>query len=398
MKAFESISIANVTLKNRIIRSATYEGCCTEEGVPLEEYYALYEELAKGDMGAIITGFAFTSREGRAMQSKQAGIDSDEKIDLYTDMVKRVHKHNCPVFMQISHAGRQTTKARAGTYPGGASKKRSLYFRSRPKPFSTSEAAVKVEEYAQAANRARLAGLDGVQIHAAHGYLVHQFLLPAINKRKDNYGIDKKTNIGTKFLEEIILSIRHLCGDDYPILVKISGGTDLKPAFNLNQFRRLVTFLDSMKVGGIEISYGTMDHALNIIRGDFPTDLILKVNPLFNNTNTLKRRVNKLIINTYFEPVRKKFTQTYNLYYAKIAKSLTDIPIISVGGFRNDSEISSAIEKGHTDIVSLSRPFICEPDLVSKMIQNNSWDSACINCNYCSVMCDSGKPTKCYQT
>jgi len=398
MKAFESISLANVTLKNRIIRSATYEGCCTEEGVPLEEYSALYEELAKGDMGAIITGFAFTSREGRAMQSKQAGIDSDDKMELYTNMVERVHKHDCPVFMQISHAGRQTTKTRAGTYPGGASKKRSLYFRVRPKPFSTDEAGAIVEEYAQAANRARLAGFDGVQIHAAHGYLVHQFLLPAINKRKDKYGIDIETNIGSKFLEEIILAIKHLCGDDFPILVKISGGTDLKPAFNLNQFRRLVTFLDSMKVDGIEISYGTMDHALNIIRGDFPIDLILKVNPFFNNSNTLRRKVNKLIISAYFEPVRKKFTQTYNLYYAKIAKTLTDIPIISVGGFRNASEISSAIEKGHTDIVSLSRPFICEPDLASKMIQNNSWDSACINCNYCSVMCDSGKPTKCYQT
>ena len=237
-----------------------------------------------------------------------------------------------------------------------------------------------------------------MQIHAAHGYLVHQFLLPAINKRKDKYGIDKKTIIGTEFLEEIILSIRHLCGDDFPILVKISGGTDLKPAFNLNQFRRLVTFLDGMKVSGIEISYGTMDHALNIIRGDFPIDLILKENPLFNNSNTLRRRINKFLINTYFEPVRKKFTQNYNLYYAKIAKSITDIPIISVGGFRNASEISSAIERGDTDIVGLSRPFICEPNLVSKMIQNNTWDSACINCNYCTVMCDSGKPTRCYKT
>jgi len=397
MKAFESISLGNVVLKNRIIRSATYEGLCSEDGIPAEEYYALYEKLADGDVGAIITGFAYTAAGGKAMQARQAGIESDDQIKFYSELVNRVHNYGCPVFMQISHAGRQTTKARAGGIPGSASGKRSLYFRNKPKAYTIDDTNTRVEEYAMAASRAKKAGFDGIQIHAAHGYLVHQFLLPAINKRKDKFRIDPVTNIGSKFLEEIILSVRRHCGDDFPILVKISGGIDLKPAFSLIQFRNLITFLDNMNVDGIEISYGTMDHALNIFRGDFPVDLVIRENPFFKNNNAIQKRIDKLIINTYYGPVRKKFSQTYNLYYAKIAKTLTDIPIISIGGFRNAKEIITATEKGHTDIVGLSRPFICEPDLVRKMIQNNLWISGCTNCNYCAIMCDSGKPTRCYQ-
>lgn len=397
MKTFKPISIGNISLKNRIIRSATYEGYCSEHGIPEDGYYKMYEALAANEAGAIITGFAFTSEDGKAMQSKQAGIESENKISFFSEMTARVHQFDCPIFLQISHAGRQTTKARAGGKPGASSTKRSLYFRSRPRVFSTSEVYAKVEEYALAAMRAKKAGFDGVQIHAAHGYLAHQFLLPAINQRNDEFGIDHKTNIGTGFLEEIIKAIRDHCGDDFPILIKISGGIDLKPGFSNKQFSNLIGFLDKMKVDGIEISYGTMDHALNIFRGDFPLDLILRENPFFKSGNIISKKINEMMIKAYFRPVRLSFSPTYNLHYAQLAKSLTDIPIMSVGGFRNSTDIIDAIENDKTDIVGMSRPFLCEPDLVRKMIQHKSWVSECINCNYCAVMCDSGNPTKCYQ-
>jgi 2,4-dienoyl-CoA reductase-like NADH-dependent reductase (Old Yellow Enzyme family) len=396
MIAHEPISIGNLTLRNRVIRSATYEGCCDEKGFPRKEYYDLYEELAKGGAGAIITGFAFTSLEGRAMQANQAGIESDGKISFYKELTSLVHRRNCPIFMQISHAGRQTSRERAGGVPGSASAKKSLYFRIKPKEFTQKEIQERIEEYALSAFRARDAGFDGVQIHAAHGYLVHQFLLPAVNKRKDIYGINPSTKLGTRFLEEVINLTRKLCGNDFPILVKISGGVDLRPGFNEHHFVNLISFLDRIMVDGIEISYGTMDHALNIFRGDFPVDLVMRENPFFNKRGILRRGVNKLVLSTYYRLKLKEFSENYNLKYAWRAKGITSIPIISIGGFRNLNQINDALEKGYTDIVGMSRPFINEPDLVMKMTQNHRWESGCDNCNYCAVMCDSGKPTICY--
>ncbi|MEN8224608.1 MAG: NADH:flavin oxidoreductase [Bacteroidota bacterium] len=396
MKTLDPISLGNVELKNRIIRSATYEGRCDSKGTPDDSYYAYYENIARHNAGAIITGFAYTSEEGRAMQYQQAGIESEDKISFFTELTRRIHQYDCPVFMQISHAGRQTTKARAGGRTVSASNSRSLYFRTSPRSLSTEEVYEKIHEYALAAKRAMEAGFDGVQIHAAHGYLVHQFLLPVTNKRKDEFGLDATDKIGTRFLEEIIISARKLCGERFPILVKVSGGIDLKPGFDAGQFTALIKFLDKMKVDGIEISYGTMDHALNIIRGGFPTDLIMRVNPFFRNGKSMWNGVNHLILK-YYKYRRHAFSRRYNLQYARRAKSHTNIPIISVGGFRDLHEINDAIEGNQTDIVGLSRPFICEPDLCSKMIKNSSWASRCINCNHCAVMCDSGKPTKCYQ-
>ena len=308
MKALEPIWIGSLALKNRIIRSATYEGCCDELGFPGQKYYAFYEELAKGGAGAIITGFVFTSMEGRAMQKGQAGIESDEKIAYFKRLTSSVHRFDCPIFMQISHTGRQTTMERAGGRPGSSSAKRSLYFRVKPRAFSQDEIAQRAEEYALAAKRSRDAGFDGVQIHAAHGYLVHQFLLPAVNKREDEYGIDPSTSLGTRFLEDIINLTRKHCGEDFPVLVKVSGGIDLSPGFSNEQFRRLIAFLDRMHVDGIEISYGTMDHALNIFRGDFPLDLVMRENPFFNNTGSLKKYINRLVLNTYYRTAMKKFS------------------------------------------------------------------------------------------
>jgi 2,4-dienoyl-CoA reductase-like NADH-dependent reductase (Old Yellow Enzyme family) len=332
------------------------------------------------------------------MQANQAGMDSDEKVGFFKETTRRVHRYNCPVILQISHAGRQTSFSRASGRPGGASGKRSAYFRVRPRALSTEEVYKKAEEYGLAAKRAKMAGFDGVQVHAAHGYLVHQFLMPATNRRSDKFGINEGDTIGTRFLEEVIMSVRKYCGNNFPLWVKVSGGVDLRPRFTAGQFIALIRFLDRMKVAAIEVSYGTMDHPLNIFRGDFPVGLIMSENPFFKSTNPIRRRANKLLLDTYFRQRRKRISSGYNLPFAELAKKHTAIPVISVGGFRDAKTIFTAIHTNRTDLISMSRPFISEPDLVMKMNNHKNWVSSCINCNYCAVMCDSGKPTKCYQS
>jgi len=221
--------------------------------------------------------------------------------------------------------------------------------------------------------------------------------LPLTNNRKDIFGIDCETKIGTKFIDTVIDKIREKCGDDYPIIVKVSGGDDYKNSFKEFQFINLIRFLDGKKVSGIEISYGTMDYALNIFRGQrIPMDAALKYNPRYKIKNRLMRFFFKNLLAAIMAKKFITFSPMYNLSYAKLAKKNTDIPIICVGGFRKCEELYSVIENGLVDFVSSCRPFICEPNFAIKLKEDKNYTSACMNCNMCAIMCDSGNITKCY--
>jgi 2,4-dienoyl-CoA reductase-like NADH-dependent reductase (Old Yellow Enzyme family) len=398
MKLFEPVTLGTCQMKNRIMRSATYEGLCDISGTPTAAYTEQYGDLAKNNIGGMITGFAFVSKDGKAMQPGQAGMDSDDKINAYKKVTDRVHEYGGKIFMQLAHAGRQTSKEAAGGRVYGASTRKSAYFNVKPGKMSRDEINRVIENFADAARRAQDAGFDGVQVHAAHGYLHHQFILPAVNNRDDIFGINPQGKIGIRFLEKTIDLIRERCGNNFPLLVKISAGDDYREKFSEEHFIHLVQFLAKKKVDGIEISYGTMDHALNIFRGDsFPSKQIIRYNPKYKSTHALYIYLWKHYIGPYVAGKFKPFTPAYNLGYAQLAKKYTDIPIICVGGFRNGREMEMAVEKGYTDIVSLCRAFICEPDFATRIATDNSYQSGCKNCNRCAIMCDSPFPTKCYQ-
>jgi 2,4-dienoyl-CoA reductase-like NADH-dependent reductase (Old Yellow Enzyme family) len=397
MKIFEEANIGNCTLKNRIIRSATYEGLCNADGFPGSGYARFYAELAHGGMGAIITGFAYISKDGRAMHPRQAGLDSGEKIPNFKEMTAAVHENGVPVFLQLAHAGRQTLRKVTGSRVVGPGTKRSSYFKEKPEMINKEAIRAVAAKFGESAAMAREAGFDGIQVHAAHGYLLHQFILPSINTRKDEFGPDGQEKIGTRFPELVIQSIRRHCGPDFPLMIKISGGDDYRIRFTEDQFISLIRFLDGQKVDAIEISYGTMDFALSIFRGDFPAELILEHNPFFKNKTQLMKRLNRALYFPLYRSRLKPFKPMYNLDYAILAKAHTRIPIISVGGFRSGKEIALAIEEKGIDFVSLSRPFIAEPDFALKIRDNAVYHSKCCLCNYCAILCDTASRTTCYK-
>ena len=383
---------------NKIFRSATFEGMADEAGFPTKEYLELYTNLAKNDVKNIITGFAYISKEGRAVHPKQAGIDEDEKIEHFKKITDSVHKYNSKIYLQIAHSGRQTSSKVTGRTVVSSSSMKSKYFRSTAKQLTINEIYKIIDSFAEAAFRAKKSGFDGVQLHAAHGYLIHQFLHPHINKRSDIFGINKSTGIGDVFLRKIISSVREKCGMNFSVLVKISASDNLPIPFSQSNFVSLIKVLDEEKVDAIEISYGTMENALNIFRGDsIPVNAILKHNLRYKAENKLIRKFWKL----FAVPILKKkvimFSEMYNLEYARIAKKYTKIPIICVGGFRKGKEIRKVLEDGSLDFVSICRPLICEPDFIQKLLQNADYVSKCVNCNICAIMCDSGNSTRCYE-
>jgi len=394
---YDNYKIGNLVLKNRIVRSATYEGASDENGYPGAGYLSLYKTLAQNNVGMIITGFAFISRKGRAMQKAQAGIDTQEKIDKFRKVTDEVHKYNVPIIMQLAHAGRQTLSSATDTIPVSSCKKRSVYFRQTPALADNNDIEEIIVQFVNSACLAKESGFDGVQLHAAHGYLLHQFLLPETNILKNRYGIDAQSGLGTKLLEEVFDRIKEKCGDSFPVMIKISGSHDLSRNFYPGRFDQLIMFLNEKNFDAIEISYGTMDYALNIFRGELNLGLVFKHNPIFKTNSSIRKYFSELYLKTFISPKFIDFTPAYNLHFAERAKRLTSVPVISVGGFRSKNEIEHAIDNKLTDLIGLSRPLICEPDFVNKLLRSSdSYVSKCRNCNKCVFMCDSGKPTVCY--
>jgi 2,4-dienoyl-CoA reductase-like NADH-dependent reductase (Old Yellow Enzyme family) len=398
VRVFEPAWIGDVELSNRIIRSATFEGMCDADGRPGPAYRRLYAGLAAQDLGALITGFAYVSPDGRAMQPGQAGMDSDDKVAAFRPATEAVHEQGSRIFLQLAHAGRQTAPSATGGSIYAPSPIKSPYFNHRPRQLTEPQIGSIINCFAAAARRAREAGFDGAQLHAAHGYLVHQFLHPAMNARKDIYGIDPALGIGTEFVERIITSIRSTCGKDFPLLIKVSSGDSYRRPMTKAQFVHLVRVLDSHRVDAIEVSFGTMDHALSIFRGEtVPLQAILDFNPRYRTRNAWKRLLWRSWVLPWLKRSFIPFTPMYNLAAARLVKRHTSVPIISVGGFRSGAHLRTAIEEQGINFVSLCRPILCEPDFVRKLRQDEHYESRCANCNRCAIMCDSGFPTHCYE-
>lgn len=353
----------------------------------------LYGELARGGVGAIITGFAYPSRAGRAMHPGQCGIDTDDKIAPWRRIVERVRATapETKLILQISHAGRQTRSAATGQPVVGASSRRCSYFRQSVQALDDDGIRRIINEYALAARRAREAGFDGVQVHAAHGYLVHQFLSRWTNTRHDHWAEP------TAFLEEITRAIRRECGDDYPVLVKLSAADDRTPGLRLEDTIRTVKRLEEHAVDAVEISYGTMEYALNIIRGALPIQVAFKENPLFNRIPAPVQRLWKFCCFPAYRRQFIPFNEDYNVPAAVQIAEETSLPVIPVGGIRTLESMLACLTTHDLPAVSLCRPLVCEPDLVEK-IRAGAWErSACTNCNLCTMHCDGSQPLRCHR-
>lgn len=391
---FTPMHLRNITIKNRLIRSATYEGCSDAKGFPKPELLNIYQDLAQGGIGAIITGFAFISQDGRAMQPLQSGIDNDDKIKPWTDVIRPLKKKysDTAVFMQLAHTGRQTLAEATQLSVFGASKRKCTYFKQKVHQLTEIQIRNIIKQFGLSAQRAKTIGFDGVQIHAAHGYLIHQFLSSWTNTRKDCWADPRM------ILTEIVNSIRFFCGDDYPILVKLSAEDDNNHGIKIEDTINTAKLLADLKIDAVEISYGTMEYAFNIIRGKWPINEALKISPLFNKTNPCILGIWKKFFLKKHTRMLKQFTENYNLENAmKIKNSIPQLPLICVGGIRDTDVITNMINHKNIDAVSLCRPLICEPDLPNKILLNGQQKSKCTNCNLCTIYSDSNSSLRCYR-
>jgi 2,4-dienoyl-CoA reductase-like NADH-dependent reductase (Old Yellow Enzyme family) len=391
---FSPLQLRGACAPNRLWRAATYEGLADPQGAPSTALGDLYVQLAAGGVGAIITGFCYVSVAGRAMQPRQCGVDADDKLDAWWRVVAAVRAvgRGTLLFMQIAHAGRQTLESATGSRVLAPTGRPSPYFRSRPVAMNDDQIHAAIGEFVSAAGRAQRAGFDGVELHAAHGYLIHQFLSPHVNDRRDAWGQDRLA-----FLRETINGIRTACGSEFPILVKLSAGDFHPGGMDAELAAAYAARLDDLGVAALEISCGTMDLAMNIFRGGLPIRHVFAHNPLFAARPAWQKALWKRFVLPRMRRRLEPFREAYNRAAAHAIRQHTQVPLVLVGGIRTRTSMDEILASGDADAVALCRPLIREPDLADRLRDGRSARSSCVHCNICAVMCDSTAGLRCYQ-
>lgn len=341
-RLFTPGDIGTLVLPNRLVRSATAERMANPDGTPKPGLKALYQELARGGVGLIITGHMYVHPSGKA-HPEMMGVYSDDMVPGLAELADAVHQEGGRAVVQINHGGMQcsretvpeTIAPSAVTAPSSERPAREM---------TPDEIALLIEAYGQAARRAKEAGFDGVQIHAAHGYLISQFLSPFINHRADEWGGDLEGRM--RFLGAVCRAVRKQVGPEYPVFVKLGMMDGVEGGLTADESVRVVAALGGMGLDGVEISGGIASDA----------------------TRT---------------GIRSESDEAYYRPLAQQARPMTKLPIVLVGGFRSRKVMEDVLAAGDADFISLCRPLICEPDLPNRLRAGTQERSACISANRC---------------
>jgi len=388
-KVFRESEIAGIVLKNRILRSATHEGMCDERGRPTEGLIKKYVALAKGGVGAIITGFTGIRQDGRC--DNMLMLDTDDNIKPFEELVNRVHAQGTPIILQVAHCGRQTRSKVTGYRTVAPSAIRdNVYSEDIPHELTDTEILEIVDDFVYAIERAKKAGFDGVQLQAAHGYLLSSFLSPHMNKRSDRWG--GTTENRSRIIREIILEARKVVGS-YPILAKINAFEQSKDGLKIAEAIEIAKCLEAAGCDAIEVSSGVAEDGFSTTRGDVPFDLLVRDHFRLKKLPKILRPVVKPLAVKWLKS--PKPYALYNVAGAEAIKAHVKIPVIVVGGIRTLQDIEDIIEQNRCDFVAMARPFIIEPGIVNRFREGKQAESRCINCNFCVVGVEE-RPLKCY--
>lgn len=345
-RLFEPISIGKMTIKNRFAKSATGTGYFTEEGLVTEQAKDFYEARARGGAGLVIVEVSCVDFPCGIHALSRPVISNDATIPGLTELANVIKKHGARAIIQLHHAGRQAKSKITGFQPVAPSP---IPYTSGSTPPGETPRELTVEEiseivalFAKAAVRAKKAGFEGIEVHAAHGYLLAQFLSPHSNKRQDLYGGNIENR--ARMLIEVLRAIRKSVGDDFPLWCRINGqeygvedGLTLEDAKTTAQ-------LVSDTIDAIHISACGFGRSSLVTNPDTPGELL----PLA----------------------------------AEIKKVVT-VPVIAVG--RMTPEVGEqAIEDGKADIIALGRGLIADPDIPGKVFSGRLEDiRPCIACFHC---------------
>jgi 2,4-dienoyl-CoA reductase-like NADH-dependent reductase (Old Yellow Enzyme family) len=347
---FSPFSFSGLALKNRIVRAATYEKMADDDGFVTDEIVGLYEGLARGGSGLIITGNALVHPSGRA-QPRMLCLHSDIYIPGLKRLAGAVHAIGGLIAIQLNHGGRQSTPfLLGGRSPLAPSEVYNPTTEAMPRAMTDAEVWEMVDAFGAAAERAEAAGFDAIEIHAAHGFLISSFLSPHTNLRDDYWGGDEERRF--HFIEEIFLSGRRA---GIPIIVKINSEDFLPEGLTVEESLRVTRRLEALGLDAVEVSGGMRESPLKPARQGIsaPED------------------------EAYFRGASRLFKKTLG------------VPVILTGGMRSKAVMEDVITGGDADLIGMSRPLIRQPDLPNRLkagpnrLNEGSEKAECLSCNRC---------------
>lgn len=344
---FEETKINRMKMRNRLVRSATWEGMCAPDGRPTEKLNTLYRDLAEGGVGLIISGYTFVRPEGKQQVGKM-GIHTDAFKDAYETLTQAVHDSGGKIGIQLVHAGGQANAENAGQQPLAPSAVEVDQYSEIPAELTRDQIHDIAAAFGDGARRAREWGFDAVQLHGAHGYLVNQFLSPLTNQRTDGYGGSFENR--SRFLKEVYQAVRTSVGSDFPVMIKLNASDNLVGGLEVEDGVRAARMLSDAGIDAIEVSSGTS------ASGDL---------------NPARKKIDK--------PEK----EAYNLDLARRIKGAVTCPVMVVGGFRSIEVAEKAVTEDGMDYLAMSRPFIREPGLPNRWRQGDPGKARCISCNGC---------------
>lgn len=358
MDLFESTEINAMKLANRFVRSATWEGMATEDGAATPDLIQLMADLAKGGVGLIISSHTYVVKQGQA-GPWQLGVYADDLLPGLRKMTAAVHTQGGKIVMQLAHAGYHANGKVSGMMPVAPSAVESLA--KAPRKALTEEDIQDIAQaFASAAIRAKKADFDGVQIHAAHGYLLSQFLSPIYNHRADAYGGGIQNR--SKPLMAVLKAIREAVGNDYPVLIKMNCGDFIENGLVLEDAIQVGKMLAKGGIDAIELSGGLLTGG--------------KMSPSRMGIHSQEKEA-------YFQKEARAF------------KTEVQVPLILVGGNRSYETAQQLVDNGIADYISLCRPFIREPGLINRWRSGDLTKSACLSDNKCFGPIRAGKGLFC---
>jgi 2,4-dienoyl-CoA reductase-like NADH-dependent reductase (Old Yellow Enzyme family) len=344
---FDQTTINGMTLQNRLVRSATWEGMCDADGRPTDKLASCYRDLAAGGTGLIISGYTFIRREGKQMPGKM-GIQSDSFAPDMESLTKTVHDAGGKICIQLVHCGGQTNSGTAGRQPLAPSAIQVDQFPEMPAELTADEISNIVTAFGEGARRAKVWGFDAVQLHGAHGYLINQFLSPLTNRRTDEYGGSIENRC--RFLLEVYSRVREAVGTYYPVLIKLTAADNLEGGLDTDDAVYAAKKLSEPGIDAIEVSAGT---------------------PASGDQSPARVKIDT--------PAK----EAYNLEQARRIKETVTCPVMVVGGFRTYEVARKAVGYNGMDYIAMSRPFIREPNLALRWKQGDTSPAKCISCNGC---------------
>ena len=362
---FEPAAVKRLALRNRFVRSATYDGCAQKNGHVSPRQLEMYEELAGGGVGLIITGITYAHPSGQisAFQNSLAG---DDCIPGFRKLAHVVHNQGARIAVQLFHAGREVAKTfkperRQALAPSAIID--DPYFQEPHRAMTEDEIREVIQAFGDASRRAREAGLDAVQVHAAHAYLLSQFLSPHTNRRSDGWGGTLENRL--RLHHEIYRDIRSKVGEDYPVLVKVGAGDCFPGGLEFDEGKRAAQHLSEWGFDALEISSG--------LRG-------------------------KGYESSEFRPgITRLEREAYFREWCRDIKRRVKAQVMMVGGLRTFELMEEVIQNKEADFISLCRPLIREPRIINEWKHHDRHRATCISCNRCFDAILKGEQLRCVQ-